>query len=42
MFEKLCEMKYKPIENYHMENAVLGDDFNFGGISSLFHSFTPL
>ncbi len=34
-------MKYKLIENYHMENAILGKDFNLGVISSFFHAFTP-
>ncbi len=33
-------MQYKPIENYHVENTVLGKDFNFGATSSLFHAFT--
>jgi hypothetical protein len=27
---------------YHVENAVLGKDFNLGMISSLFHVFTHL
>jgi hypothetical protein len=35
-------MKYKPIENYHVENAILGKDFNHGAIGSLFHVFTLL
>jgi hypothetical protein len=33
-------MQYKPIENYHMENVVLGKDFNLGVISSFFLVFT--
>jgi hypothetical protein len=33
-------MQYKPIENYHMENAVLGKDLNLSMISSFFHAFT--
>jgi hypothetical protein len=40
IFEKLCE-KNKPIENCHVENVVLGKDFNLGTTSSLFHVFTP-
>jgi hypothetical protein len=32
-------MLYKPIENYHMENAILREDFNFGAIGSFFHAF---
>jgi hypothetical protein len=34
-------MQYKPIENYHVENVVLGKDFNLGLISYLF-MFSPL
>jgi hypothetical protein len=34
-------MQYKPIENCHMENTILGKDFNLGMSSSLFHAFTP-
>jgi hypothetical protein len=34
-------MKYKPIENYHMENVVHGKDFNLRMKNSLFHAFTP-
>jgi hypothetical protein len=34
-------MKCKLIENYHMENAILGKDFNLGAISFFFHFFTP-
>ncbi len=34
-------MKYKLIENYHVENAVLGKDFNLGAISFFFHTFIP-
>jgi hypothetical protein len=37
----VCKIKYKLIENYHMENAVLGKDFNLAMISSFFHVFTP-
>jgi hypothetical protein len=33
-------MWYKPIENYHMKNVVLGKDFNLSMISYLFHAFT--
>jgi len=33
-------MEYKPIENYHVENAILGKDFNLGATSFLFHAFT--
>ncbi len=33
-------MHYKPIENYHVENVVLGKDFNLGMIGSFFHAFT--
>jgi len=33
-------MQYKPIKNYHMENVVLGKDFNLGAIGSFFHAFT--
>ncbi len=32
-------MQYKPIENYHVENAVVGKDFNLGMTSFLFHAF---
>jgi hypothetical protein len=32
-------MQYKLIENCHMENAVLGKDFNLGATSSFFHAF---
>jgi hypothetical protein len=35
-------MQYKPIENYHMENAVLRKDFNLDAIGSFFHAFTHL
>jgi len=34
-------MQYKPIENYHMENIVLGKDFNLGAIGSFFSCFHP-
>ncbi len=34
-------MQYKPIENHHMENEVIGNDFNLGMIDFLFHAFTP-
>jgi hypothetical protein len=33
-------MHYKPIENCHMENVVLGKDLNLGMIGSFFHAFT--
>jgi hypothetical protein len=33
-------MQYKRIENYHVENAILGKDLNLGVINSLFHTFT--
>ncbi len=33
-------MQYNPIKNYHMENVVLGKDFNLGTTSSFFHVFT--
>ncbi len=33
-------MQYKPIENYHVENAILGKDFNLGMTGSFFHAFT--
>jgi hypothetical protein len=29
-------MHYKPIENYHVENVILGKDFNLGTIGSFF------
>jgi hypothetical protein len=37
----VCKIKYKLIENYHMENAVLGKDFNLAMISSFFSRFHP-
>jgi hypothetical protein len=40
--ENCVKMQYKPIENYHMENAVLGKDFNLGVTNFLFHAFTHL
>jgi hypothetical protein len=33
-------MHYKPIENCHEENAILGKDFNLGVTNSFFHAFT--
>jgi hypothetical protein len=33
-------MQYKPIENYHVENVILGKDFNLGATDSFFHAFT--
>ncbi len=36
----LWKMRYKPIENCHMEDAVLRKDFNLDTIGSLFHAFT--
>jgi hypothetical protein len=35
-------MQYKPMQNYHMENVVLGKDFNLGVTGSFFHAFTHL
>jgi hypothetical protein len=29
-------MHYKPIKNFHMENVVLGKDFNLGTIGNFF------
>jgi hypothetical protein len=31
----MWKMQYKPIENYHLENAI-----NFGAIGPFFHVFT--
>jgi hypothetical protein len=33
-------MHYKPIKNFHVENAVFGKDFNLGMIGSCFRAFT--
>jgi hypothetical protein len=33
-------MQYKPIKNYHVENAILGKDFNLGMNGSFSHAFT--
>jgi hypothetical protein len=33
-------MQYKLIENYHVENAIFGKDFNLGATGSFFHAFT--
>jgi hypothetical protein len=33
-------MQSKLIKNYHVENVVLGKDFNLGATSSFFHVFT--
>jgi hypothetical protein len=33
-------MQYKPIENYHVENIILGKDFNLG-VTSFFFMFSP-
>jgi hypothetical protein len=33
-------MKYKPIENFHVENVVFGKDFHLGTIGSFFPTFT--
>jgi hypothetical protein len=33
-------MQYKPIEDCHVENAILRKDFNLGTTSSIFHVFT--
>ncbi len=30
------------LKNCHVENVVLGKDFNFGMTSSFFHVFTPM
>jgi hypothetical protein len=35
-------MQYKPIENYYVENVVLGKDFNLGATGSLFHVFAQV
>jgi hypothetical protein len=32
-------MQYKPIKIFHVENAILGKDFNLGVTSSFFHAF---
>jgi hypothetical protein len=29
-------MQYKPIKNYHVENAILGKDLNLGTTNSFF------
>ncbi len=42
VFKKMWKMQYIPIENYHVENAILGKDFNLGTIGSFFHVFTQL
>ncbi len=34
-------MQYKPIKICHMENAILGKDFNLGAIGSFFSCFHP-
>jgi len=34
-------MEYKPIENYHMENVIIGKDFNLGHDWLLFSCFHP-
>ncbi len=39
-FEKLCEMHDKSIENCHVENVVLGKDFNLSMIG-FFFMFSP-
>jgi hypothetical protein len=33
-------MQCKPIENCHMENTILGKNFNLGTTTSLFHVFS--
>jgi hypothetical protein len=33
---------YKPIEIFHVENVILGKDFNLGATCSLFHAFIPI
>jgi len=40
VWKTLWEMRYKPIENCHMEDAVLRKDFNLDTIGSLFCAFT--
>jgi hypothetical protein len=35
-------MQYKPIENYHMKNAILGKDFNISVTRSFSHVFILL
>jgi hypothetical protein len=34
------KMHYKPKENFHVKNAILGKNFNFGATNSFFHAFT--
>jgi hypothetical protein len=36
----MWNLQYKPIKNYHVENAILRKDFNLGVIGFLFHAFT--
>jgi hypothetical protein len=33
-------MQYKPIKNFHVENAILGKGFNLGATGFFFHAFT--
>jgi hypothetical protein len=40
IFSLKNNVKNKPIENCHMENAILGKDFNIGAIGLLFNVFT--
>jgi hypothetical protein len=35
-------MQYKPIENCHVKNAILGKDFNLSVTRFFFHVFTLL
>jgi hypothetical protein len=40
---KIClKTQFKPIENYHVENVILGKDLNLDMIGCLFHGFTPM
>jgi hypothetical protein len=40
LINSFLKMKYKPIENCHIENTVLGKDLNLGVIGSFCHAFT--
>jgi hypothetical protein len=40
--KNLVKNAIKPIENCHLENVVLGKDFNFGTTSSFLHDFTHM
>jgi hypothetical protein len=39
IWKSMWKMQYKPIKKFHIENVVLGKDFNFGTTSSFFHLF---